>query len=180
MNLQTLSALAAISAALTLATPAHAITYVFSANLSGAAETPPVSTTAFGAALVSFDDVAFTVSVQEIFSGLATVASASHIHCCTAVAGVGTTGVALGLTGFPAVQTGFYSSTFTLSSASFASLLAGTAAGKAYVNIHDATYPGGEIRGWLAAAPVPEPATYALMLGGLLAVGWVARRRQQS
>ncbi len=29
----------------------------------------------------------------------------------------------------------------------------------------------------LATAPVPEPGTYALMLAGLLGIGWVARRR---
>jgi PEP-CTERM motif len=29
----------------------------------------------------------------------------------------------------------------------------------------------------LYLAPVPEPSTYALMLGGLCAVGWLARRR---
>ncbi|MDB5817312.1 MAG: hypothetical protein JWQ11_952, partial [Rhizobacter sp.] len=28
-----------------------------------------------------------------------------------------------------------------------------------------------------AVSPVPEPETYALMLGGLLAVGFVARRK---
>lgn len=175
MNLKTVSALAAVLAA--FAAPAHAITYVFSANLTGAAESPPVVTQAFGAALVTFDDVALTVAVQEIFSNLSTVATASHIHCCTAVAGAGTIGVALGFTGFPGVQTGFYSNTFTLSAASFASLLTGTQAGKAYVNIHDATYPGGEIRGFLAAAPIPEPGTYGTMLLGLAAIGWVARRR---
>jgi hypothetical protein len=30
---------------------------------------------------------------------------------------------------------------------------------------------------YLIAAPIPEPSTYALMLAGLLAVGWAARRR---
>ena len=178
MNLKSLSVLATALAAASLATPAYAITYVFSANLSGAAETPPVVTSAFGAAVVTFDDAALTVSVQEVFAGLSSAATASHIHCCTTVAGTGTVGVALGLTGFPAVQTGFYNNTFTLSAASFSSLLAGSLGGKAYVNVHDATYPGGEIRGWLAAAPVPEPETYALLLSGLAVVGWVARRRK--
>lgn len=31
-----------------------------------------------------------------------------------------------------------------------------------------------------ALAPVPEPETYALMLSGLLTVGWVARRKKQT
>lgn len=29
----------------------------------------------------------------------------------------------------------------------------------------------------LSAAPVPEPATYALMLCGVAAIGWAGRRR---
>ncbi len=179
MNLRTVSALAAVSAALAFAAPAHAITYVFSANLTGAAESPPVVTPAFGASVVTFDDVALTVAVQVVFSSLTTVASAGHIHCCTAVAGAGNVGVALGFAGLPAVQTGFYNNTFTLSTTPFATLLAGTQAGKAYVNLHDATYPGGEIRGFLAAAPVPEPGTYGTMLLGLAAIAWVARKRMQ-
>ena len=28
-----------------------------------------------------------------------------------------------------------------------------------------------------ATAPIPEPETYALMLGGLAVIGWAARRR---
>jgi len=40
---------------------------------------------------------------------------------------------------------------------------------------------GGEIyRIGFAVSPVPEPQTYALMLGGLAVTAWLARRRQPS
>jgi hypothetical protein len=56
-----------------------------------------------------------------------------------------------------------------------AALAAGLAGGRAYFNIHTDAYPGGEIRGFLAAAPrgTPEPA--ALSLLGLVTL--VAARR---
>jgi len=53
-----------------------------------------------------------------------------------------------------------------------AALFAGLAAGEAYFNIHTLNsttglYPGGEIRGFLRAEAVAEPATVALMLTGI-------------
>ena len=49
-------------------------------------------------------------------------------------------------------------------------------AGRSYINFHTTQFTGGEIRGNIVTA-VPEPETYALMLGGLAIVAGVARRR---
>jgi len=51
-------------------------------------------------------------------------------------------------------------------------------AGRAYINFHTTQFTGGEIRGNIVAA-IPEPETYALMLGGLAFVAGVARRRHR-
>jgi hypothetical protein len=53
-----------------------------------------------------------------------------------------------------------------------------------YVNVHTASFPGGAIRGQLAYVttvnpPVPEPATYALLLAGAGVVGLAASRRKR-
>ncbi len=165
----------AAAAALALASPAIAVTTVYTATLSGPNESPPNTSLATGSALVSLDDVALSVAVHVTFADLAASATAGHIHCCTSVAGTGTVGVFLGFTGFPAATTGTYDNSFTLSGSSFSTLLAGIDAGKAYVNLHNSVYPDGEIRGFLA--PVPEPETYALMLVGLAVVGAATRRR---
>jgi hypothetical protein len=167
----------AAAAALTLALPASAAISIFSTPLSGAGEPNP-SSLATGMARVTFDDVLNTVAVKLTFEGLANASPFGHIHCCTAVAGTGGAGVAVGFNTLPQATAGTYNDSFTLTSAAFTSLLMGAQEGKAYVNIHTpGTYAAGEIRGFLA--PVPEPATYALMLGGLGLMGWVAKRRRQ-
>jgi hypothetical protein len=60
---------------------------------------------------------------------------------------------------------------------SFLDMLQG---GLAYVNVHTALNPGGAVRGQLIqVSAVPEPSTYAMLLLGVAALGFVARRRQR-
>ena len=173
------------------ALPAAALQTTFVTTLTGAGENPANASTATGSAVIVFDDVLLTMNVSTTFAGLTGgAATAAHIHCCAAPPA--NVGVAVGFTGFPAATSGTYNNVFNLASSgfnagflaanggnapsAFAALLNGVKGGQAYVNIHNATFPGGEIRGFLA--PIPEPETYALMLAGLAAVGLVTRRRR--
>lgn len=171
LSLATAAVLALLAAA-----PAQAVTYTFAADMDGPSE--PSASRGFGTALVTFDDVALTVSVVELWANLSGGIAGNHIHCCTATPQKGTAPIALGFTGVPATPNGFYNNTFTLGSSAFATLLSGTQAGSAYVNIHTAAYPGGEIRGWLIS-PVPEASSLALWLAGSAGIGLLARKRRR-
>lgn len=188
---------ATAAAALIACMPAAAHTQVYVATLSGAAESPPVTSTGTGRVRVTIDDHDFTMRVQATFADLVGTTTVAHIHCCTALPVTGTAGVATpvpSFPGFPAgVTAGSYDQLFDMTVASsynpsflaanggntgaaFSALITGIADGKAYLNIHSTFVPSGEIRGFLA--PIPEPETYALMLAGLAAVGVAARRRK--
>ena len=177
--MRVLLASAAAALLVSAALPASAVTTIFFTGLSSAGEPVPTST-ATGAAIVSFDDVVNTVTVQLSFQGLANASPFGHIHCCTTTPLTGSAPVTLNFTPLPAVSTGTYTNVFALTPAAFSTLLAGAAAGRAYVNIHTpGTYGGGEIRGFLPITTVvPEPGTYALMLAGLGVVGFAAKRRR--
>ncbi len=165
-------------AAATLCLSAAAAPVTFTANLSSAGEPVPTST-ATGFATVSFDDALFSVNVQVSWTGLANTMAFGHIHCCTAVGNTGNAGVALGFNPLPALTTGSYNDTFTLSSTAFNNLLTGTTDGKAYVNIHTpGLYAGGEIRGFLTPAlTVPEPGSLALAMLALGVAGFAGKKR---
>jgi hypothetical protein len=173
---------------------------VYDVDLTGPGESPPNASPGTGTATVTIDTVAHTLRVQAVFAGLLGTTSASHIHCCTAAPNTGTAGVATqvpSFVGFPlGVTSGSYDQTFSTLADSFynpafesangataasaqSALLAGIAAQTAYLNIHTSVVPGGEIRGFLIAAPdltgVPEPGTWVLAGAGLLAL-WRRRR----
>ena len=57
-----------------------------------------------------------------------------------------------------------------------AALVAGAAAGEAYLNIHSTVVPGGEIRGFLVQ--VPEPGTLSFAVAGLAGIFIASRRRK--
>jgi hypothetical protein len=149
---------------------------------------PTNTSTGTGSVTLSYDSSLQTLQVDTSFSGLTGNVTAAHIHCCTAVAGVGNVGVATTtptFPGFPAgVTSGAYSHLFDLTnaasfnaafvtaqgsvSAAEIALLTGMNDGKAYFNIHTSFLPGGEIRGFLAVkstSTVPEPST--LLLAGM-------------
>jgi hypothetical protein len=161
---------------------------IFITTLAGDNEVPPTDSDATGSATVMLDGDILTVDISwaDLEGG---TAAAAHIHCCVPT-GVNTV-VAIPFTGFPATLSGSYSNTFDLTDPAVyggdfllntggtaagaqAALVAGLAAHMAYTNIHNATFPGGEIRGQLSA--VPEPTTLLLLGSGLCAA--IARRRR--
>jgi hypothetical protein len=124
----------------------------FGATLTGAQVVPPVNTTATGTSSVALNAAQTQITVQVTFSGLTGgPASAAHIHGPAAPGA--NAGLQVSLSGFPSATSGTYTQTFAVSPAQVADLQAGLY----YLDIHNVTFIGGEIRGQLQCTVTPTP-----------------------
>ena len=188
--------LALASSLLSVAPPGSAAVQTSQATLTGPGENPANASPATGSGVVQIDDVAHTMHLDVVFSGLLGTTSAAHIHCCTAAPLTGNAGVATTVPAFPGfplgVSDGVYNATLDLLAAGTynpafltahggtpagaeAALLDGIGMNEAYLNIHTTSFPGGEIRGFLS--PVPEPSAWAMMFLGVAGIGFYRRWR---
>lgn len=173
--------------------PASASAQSWYGSLVGTNEVPPNASPATGFVTMSLSGNFLSLSLT--WSGLiGGNVTAGHIHCC--VAPGANVGVAVGFNGLPAAASGNYSNTFDLSTSAVytsgfitnfgggttagaqAALIAGLNAGTAYVNLHNAQFPGGEIRANVTVTP--EPASFAMLGFGMAAVGFAVRRKRRA
>jgi CHRD domain len=172
------------------AAPATAAT-LFSTTLSGLNETTPNDSPATGSGTLLLSNDQNSIDVFLQWAGLTGPATGGHVHCCAFQGANGPVAIDFGPSG---VATGSLTRTYDLTlaatySAGFFNANGGTAAsartaflngligGRAYYNVHSARYPGGEIRGQLAA--VPETATWGMMIAGFGIVGGAMRVRRR-
>jgi hypothetical protein len=132
----------------------------FGAQLSGANETPAISTAASGAGTIALNGT--TVNYTVSGTGLSGNATGAHIH----IGAVGVAGPVIvdfaAITPLPAGTSTSIAGSFTAANiknptnpplnppvVTLDDLMAQIRAGNAYVNIHTAAHSGGEIRGQL-------------------------------
>lgn len=148
-----------------LFTPAQAATLMFNGVLQGGQEVPPATTLGTGDVTLTLDDSSRSWSLTGTFSGLTGSPSAAHIHG-PAAPGVNA-GVVTALS-FTGGTSGTLSGSGTFSVQQMTDLNDGLF----YVNLHTASFPGGEVRAQL----VPEPTS--VLLFGMMGMLALAKRRR--
>jgi hypothetical protein len=186
-----------------MAGAANAVVLTYTTSLSGANENPANGSPGTGSAIVDYDNVAHTLRIQGMFSGLTSNTTLAHIHAPNAsqlpsgdppnpTFGVATPQPAF--PGFPlGVTAGSHDTLLDLTQAaswngSYITNNGGTTAGaeaalataltqgRAYYNVHTSQFGGGEIRGFLTL--VPEPSAFALAGVGVFGAIAAGRRRK--
>jgi hypothetical protein len=113
----------------------------FVSAMTGAQEVPPTGSSAKGTCKIVLNAAQTQITVTCTFSGLTTPANAGHIH----TGAVGVAGpVTIGFTGVPAATSGTIG---PLTLAITPTQVATMRSHGFYTNIHNTTFPGGEIRG---------------------------------
>lgn len=164
---------AAAAALLVCASAQASAAGIFAGTLLGSNEVGnPGNLSALGTAIAVIDD-AGKVDVTFSFANLGANLTGAHIHRGAA----GANGPVIIDFSPPAIGAGpgIFSFTASVTDLDAFEITNANASGY-YFNLHTSGFPAGAIRGQLVSA-VPEPQTYALMLGGLAAVGAMARRR---
>lgn len=151
--------------------PLAADLFQFNVTMSGGQEVPPNASTASGSAVVIFDNVTGLMTVNGTYTGLVAPSSAAHVH---GFAGPGANaGVRFNLAHSSATS-GTLTGSFTFTAAGDRTDVMN---GLTYINIHNATFPGGEIRGQISNPfAIPEPAAAGLLTGLLALTGLASRR----
>ncbi len=129
--------------------------------LSDDQEVPPASSSALGGGSFRIDTDANTLEYEITFTGLRTAETAAHIH------GYADPGASAGVVhALPAgnPKTG----TWNYPESDEANILAG----RAYVNVHSSTFPGGEIRGQIVPLNATIDGDQEVPPTGSPATGW--------
>ena len=115
---------------------------IWFANLQPVQEVPVSGTSATGWARVVLNESAGTIAFTVVFNNLSSNQVASHIHCCAAIGANGPVIINFGVVGG---TSGMITGTAAITPAQVTSIRQHLA----YVNVHSANFPNGEIRGQL-------------------------------